>query len=69
MRRADFRALATTAGLRVGDADAAMADTLKKMGGVIDGISLPNAIELTADARKIVEDTLNICRRRIEAFS
>jgi hypothetical protein len=49
LRRADFRALATTAGLRVGDADAAMADTLKKMGGVIDGISLPNAIETTGD--------------------
>jgi serine/threonine-protein kinase HipA len=69
LRRADFRALATTAGLRTGDADAAMDDMLKRMGGAIDGISLPNAIEPTADARKIVEDTLNICRSRIEAFS
>jgi serine/threonine-protein kinase HipA len=69
LRRADFRALATTAGLRTGDAEAAMDDMLKRMGGAIDGISLPNAIEPTADARKIVEDTLNICRSRIEAFS
>jgi serine/threonine-protein kinase HipA len=69
LRRADFRALATTAGLRAGNVDASMDDMLTRMGGAIDGISLPNAIELTADARKIVEDTLNICRRRIEAFS
>jgi serine/threonine-protein kinase HipA len=69
LRRTDFRALATTAGLKAGDTDAAMDDMLKRMGGAIDGISLPNAIEPTADARKIVEDTLNICRSRIEAFS
>ena len=69
LRRADFRALATTAGLRTGDADAAMDDMLKQIGGAIDRISLPNSIEPTADARKIVEDTLNICRNRVGAIS
>lgn len=33
LRRTDFRALATTAGLRAGDADTAMEDMLKRMGG------------------------------------
>jgi serine/threonine-protein kinase HipA len=69
LRRADFRALATTAGLRAGDADAAMEDMLKRMGGAIDGISLPKAIEPAEEARKIFEDTLNICRSRIKAFA
>lgn len=69
LRRADFRALATTAGLRAGDADGAIDDMLRRMGGAIDGIGLPKAIESTADARKIVEDMLDICRKRIEALS
>jgi serine/threonine-protein kinase HipA len=69
LRRADFRTLATTAGLRARDADAVIDDVLKRMDGAIDGISLPAAIELGDDMRKIVEDTLNICRSRIKAFS
>jgi serine/threonine-protein kinase HipA len=69
LRRTDFRALATTAGLRVGDADAAIDDVLLLMAGAIEGISLPTTIELNNDRRKIVGDTLDICRRRIELFS
>jgi serine/threonine-protein kinase HipA len=69
LRRADFRTLATTAGLRARDADAVIDDVLKRMGGAIDGISLPAAIEPGDDMRTIVEDTLNICRSRIKAFS
>jgi serine/threonine-protein kinase HipA len=69
LRRTDFRTLATTAGLRVGDADAAIDDLLLLMAGAIDRISLPSAIEINNDMRKIVADTLDICRRRIETFS
>jgi serine/threonine-protein kinase HipA len=69
LRRADFRVLATTAGLKAGDADAAMDDMLKRMSGAIDGISLPKLIEPAQEARKIVEDMLNICRARIRTFS
>lgn len=69
LRRADFRALATNAGLRGDDADAVIDDMLRRMSGAIDGISLPRVIEPTADAQKIVEDMLDICRRRIEGLS
>ncbi len=69
LRRADFRALATTAGLSAGAADAAIEDMLRRMEGAIGGISLPKAIEPTADARKIVEDMLDICRSRMESLS
>jgi serine/threonine-protein kinase HipA len=47
LRRADFRALATTAGLRAGDADAAMDDMLTRMGGAIDPPSLGGGTVLT----------------------
>jgi serine/threonine-protein kinase HipA len=69
LRRADFRALAATAGLRVGNADAAVDDMLQRLIGAIDGMRLPKAIEPGASARKMVEDMLGICRRRIEAFA
>ena len=52
-------------GLRTGDADAAMDDMLERMGGGIARISLPKATEHTAEAAKIVEEMLDICRNRI----
>jgi serine/threonine-protein kinase HipA len=69
LRRADFRALAATAGLKAADADAAIDDLLKRMGDAIDGISLPKAVELSADAQKMIEDVLNICRTRLWALA
>ena len=69
LRRADFRALATTAGLRAAEADVAIDDLLQRLGGVIDQIALPEPIELTDDARKMATEVLNICRRRIEALT
>ena len=69
LRRADFRALAANAGLKAADADAAIDGMLSALGQTIDDISLPKDIEFSAEARKIVEETLNICRGRIGAFA
>jgi serine/threonine-protein kinase HipA len=68
LRRADFRALATTAGLRAADADAAMDNVLQRLRGAVDRIVLPKAIEDRDDARKIVEEVLEICRARMGAL-
>jgi len=69
LRRADFRALAATAGLRASNADAAIDDMLRRMGGVIDRITLPKAVEPTPEGGKIVKEMLDICRRRIESLA
>ena len=69
LRRADFRALAATAGLRAADADAAIDDILQRLGGGVDRIALPKTIEHTAEAGKIVKEMLDICRKRIESFA
>jgi serine/threonine-protein kinase HipA len=69
LRRSDFRTLAITAGLRARNVDAAIDDVLQKMAGAIDGISLPATIAPGNEMRKIVGDTLDICRRRIKAFA
>jgi serine/threonine-protein kinase HipA len=69
LRRADFRALATTAGLRAGDADAAVESVLQKLGRAIDTIAIPKAIDLTDETQKMAAEVLDICRRRIEAMA
>src|SRR5258705_496436 len=53
LRRADFQALATTAGLRAGDAEAALDGVLQRLRGTIDGISAPKSIELTSETHKM----------------
>jgi serine/threonine-protein kinase HipA len=65
LRRADFRALATTAGLRALDADAAIDDMLARLSSAVDRISAPEAITLAVDANKVVREVLDICRTRM----
>jgi serine/threonine-protein kinase HipA len=67
LRRADFRALATTAGLRVADADAAMDDLLERLRRGVEGIGLPGAMNVTGDARRLAARARELCRARIES--
>ena len=69
LRRADFQALAATAGLRAGTAEAAVDQLLQRLRRAIDDISLPKAIELTDETRKMTEEVLALSRRRIEAMT
>jgi serine/threonine-protein kinase HipA len=69
LRRADFRALARTAGLKATDADAAVDDLLHRLRGAVDLIALPQAMDFTVDARKMTAEALDICRARIEGMA
>ena len=69
LRRADFQALATTAGLRAGDSEAALDGVLQRLRGTIDGIALPRDIELTGETQKMAAEVLDLCRRRIEGMA
>lgn len=68
LRRADFRTLATNAGLRAGDADLAIDDMKKRLGAEIDAITLPEAIGPTPAALKVVKEVLDLCRQRVAAL-
>jgi serine/threonine-protein kinase HipA len=68
LRRADFRALAATAGLRAGDADAAVDDMVQRLRAAADRIALPEVIEIGDDMRKMVAEVLEICQARIKAL-
>jgi serine/threonine-protein kinase HipA len=69
LRRADFVTLATTAGLRAGDAETVIDDVLNRLRKRIDGIAVPNVIEVPDPIRKLVDEALTICRRRIHGMS
>ncbi len=68
LRRADFVALATLAGLRAQDAQAAIDDVLQRLRLALDALVLPRALALSADARATVDRTLELCRSRVAVF-
>jgi serine/threonine-protein kinase HipA len=68
LRRADFRALATTMGLKVSDADAAIDDMLEKLRVAVDHITLPREMRVTDDARRMMVEMLDICRARMKGL-
>jgi serine/threonine-protein kinase HipA len=68
LRRTDFVALATLAGLRAADANAVINDVLQRLPAAIDATNLPGALALDAGARAIVGKTLDLCRARVTAF-
>jgi serine/threonine-protein kinase HipA len=69
LRRADFVAVATLAGLRAGDANAAMDDLLGRLTGAIDGTTIPPACIRDAASGAVVGKTLDLCRERVASFA
>lgn len=68
LRRTDFRALATIAGLKASDADDCLERMLQGMHRAIDSIALPRNIHPRDGSRKIVEEVLDITRSRIKGM-
>jgi serine/threonine-protein kinase HipA len=69
LRRADFQALATTAGLRAGDAEGAVDEVVQRLRGALDVIAVPDAIPLSDETRQMTVDMFGLCRRRIEGMA
>jgi serine/threonine-protein kinase HipA len=68
LRRDDFRELAGIAGVRAGDADAAIDETLGRMSEAAGGITLPDLPDYRAEAAAMVEKMIAIIRARLESF-
>ena len=60
LRRADFQALATTAGLRAGDAEGAVDEVVQRLRGALDGIAVPKAIHLSDETRQMTVEVLDL---------
>jgi len=68
LRRADFTALATLAGLRVGDAQATIDEVLQRLPHALNKLALPPTLALPRDSETLIERTLDVCRKRVAAF-
>lgn len=68
LKRADFVAVAALAGLRAGDANAAIDDLIGRLAAAIDGIALPPACARGAASEAVVGKTLDLCRERVASF-
>lgn len=69
LRRADFRALAGTAGSRLADADAAIDDLLERMARAIELIELPKLADHSHEGQEMAERMLEISRTRLGSFA
>ena len=69
LRRADFRALASTAGLRAADADAASDEMIQRMKQAADRIALPNLPDHGPEAQAIAAKMLEMARTQIDSFA
>jgi serine/threonine-protein kinase HipA len=69
LRRGDFRAFASTVGLKTADADAAIDQMLRQLTDAVGRVALPQALKYGEAGEKMGTQILDICRRRIDAFS
>ncbi len=69
LKRADFRALASTAGLLRGDADAAIDDVVHRLKAAADRLTLPELPSYGPDGKEMTEKMLALCRARADSFA
>ena len=69
LKRADFLAVAATAGLRMADANAAIDDVLERMGAAVAAITLPQIPGCGPSGEAAAARALDICRERIVRFA
>lgn len=68
LRRADFVAVATLAGVRAADANAVLDGLLNRLRGVLATIEVPTKIMVEPATAALVAKTLDLCHGRIAAF-
>jgi serine/threonine-protein kinase HipA len=68
LRRADFIALASQAGLRATDANASIDEVLKRLAAALDTIALPATLKIDEGASATAAKALGLCRARLAAF-
>lgn len=68
LRRADFRILATTAGLRSSNADQIIDSMIERLKDAIDQVAAPKSVMLNKEATAMATRMLEICRARSNSF-
>jgi serine/threonine-protein kinase HipA len=68
LRRSDFIAVASLAGLRATDAGSVIDAVLQRLAVALDAVDLPASVELDDRAKTTIARALEICRGRVAAF-
>ncbi len=68
LRRPDFRAWATTVGLRASDADKAIDGILGRLEKAVNRVQLPKGLVFSPGSKKAIDEMVEIIRNRIGAF-
>ena len=69
LQRADFRVLASTAGLRAADTERAIDDMIARMKPAADEVALPKLPDYGPQGEAMAAKMLDICRMRIKTFA
>lgn len=68
LRRSDFMAVASLAGLRATDAGSVIDDVLQRLPVALDVVNLPASLEVDDGAKATIARTLELCRDRVAMF-
>lgn len=68
LRRADFRALAATIGVKASDAENAIDEMRERLTAALSVIALPKPIAFGTDGEATIARVFDICRTRVESF-
>ena len=68
LRRADFRALASSAGVKSKDAERAMDEMIESLKHAADNAALPKPLRYSPGSKAMAGEMLDIVRLRIESF-
>lgn len=68
LKRADFRAMANTAGLQAGTADAAIDGMVQRIAAAARSVALPIGLKYGPEGEAMVRRMIELCRTRAEAF-
>ena len=68
LRRGDFRALASIAGMRAADADAAIDDVIQRLRGAAHAVALPKLPGYGPQGEAMVARMLDVCQARTKSF-
>ncbi|WP_265519117.1 type II toxin-antitoxin system HipA family toxin [Nitratireductor luteus] len=69
LRRADFRAVAATTGIKAADADAAIDDVVSRLDAGLEALALPDIAPAGSPIAESAERMRNLVRERLDAFS
>jgi serine/threonine-protein kinase HipA len=69
LRRADFKAFASTAGIRAAEADAAIDDLAARLAEAVGTLAMPSLVTVSAPAMRAAADMRQLIRERIDGLA